>query len=184
VAATENKRKITGNKYIKPVKTINAGAGLVPARHLIFLSHFAIINLAELSFMQRKCEMEHKRAKKFWSVGLIVTAASLGLIWFGVKMILQQALDLQSIFAFVLLAVTFGVLTGGFYALDMKVAFTVFSAGIIIGYFVMYWQFIAGMGGWGDLIGVLSLVIYSGISLAAGLVLQLIWHFIRKGRKR
>jgi apolipoprotein N-acyltransferase len=98
-------------------------------------------------------------------------------------MILQQTLDMQNIFAYVLLSVTFGGLAGAFYALELKAAFTLFMTGLIVGFFSMYWQFIAGMDGWGDLTGVLSLFIYAGIGLAAGLVAQLAWYIIQKVRR-
>ncbi len=128
--------------------------------------------------------MNHHRAKMFWIIGLIITAISLGLLWFGVRMILEQSLDMQNIFAYILMSITFGGLAGAFYALEMKAAFTLFVTGLIVGYFSMFWKFIVGMDGWGDLTGVLSLFIYAGIGLAVGLIVQLIWYIIRRIRNK
>ena len=127
--------------------------------------------------------MDCQKTKLFWLAALIVFVISFGLIWLGVRMVLQQSLDFQSLFAYVLMALTFGGLAGAFYALNLKAALTLFGTGLIIGFFAMYWHFIAGMDGWGDLSGIFSLFIYSGIGLAAGLLTQLVWHIIKRGRK-
>ena len=109
---------------------------------------------------------------------------SFGLLWIGMKIILDQTVNLSAILAYVLLSLVFGGLSGAFYALDFKAAFTLFSAGLIIGFFSMFWQFIAGMDGWGDLTGLLSLFFCAGIGLAAGVLVQLLWYIIQKARHR
>lgn len=124
--------------------------------------------------------MNSQRAKVFWITTLAVTLLSFGFLWMGVKFVLQQTVNSQSLLAYALLSMVFGGLSGAFNAMDMRVTFTLFAAGLIVGYFMMFWQFIAGLDGWGDLTGLLYLFICAGIGLVVGLIAQLIWHIIRK----
>lgn len=97
---------------------------------------------------------------------------------------LGQTANTQNLLAYALLSLVFGGVSGAFYSLDMKAAFTIFVAGLLIGYFFMFWQFIAGLDGWGDLTGLLYLFMCAGFGLVAGLLVQLIWYLIRRTRKR
>ncbi len=128
--------------------------------------------------------MNHHKAKLFWITTLIVTVLSFVLLWMGVKFMLGQTANTQNLLAYALLSLVFGGVSGAFYSLDMKAAFTIFVAGLLIGYFFMFWQFIAGLDGWGDLTGLLYLFMCAGFGLVAGLLVQLIWYLIRRTRKR
>ncbi|MDD2418746.1 MAG: hypothetical protein PHR18_03255 [Oscillospiraceae bacterium] len=128
--------------------------------------------------------MNKQRVKLFWIVGVTVMALSFGLLWLGIKVILGNSVNIPNILAFTLLSLVFGGLSGAFYALDFKAAFTLFASGLIIGFFSMFWQFIAGMDGWGDLSGLLSLFFCAGIGLAAGILVQLLWYIIQKVRHK
>lgn len=128
--------------------------------------------------------MNHHKAKLFWITTLIVAVFSFVFLWLGVKFIIGQTVSTQNLLAYALLSLVFGGLSGAFFALDMKATFTIFVAGLLIGYFLMFWQFIAGLDGWVDLTGLLYLFMCAGIGLAAGLLVQLIWYLIRRTRRR
>lgn len=114
----------------------------------------------------------------------MVAVFSFGLLWIGVSLFLGQTVNTQNLLAYALLSIVFGGLSGAFYALEMKATFMIFIIALLVGYFLMFWQFIAGLDGWGDLTGLLYLFMCAGIGLAAGLLVQLIWYLIRRTRKR
>ncbi len=120
------------------------------------------------------------KVKRFFTVGVIVFILSFLLLFFGVKVMLEQDVTGQNILAYAILSIMFGGISGAAYILRMKATFFIFLGGLIIGFTMMYTQFSKNMDGWGDLTGLMSLFFAAGIGLIAGLVVQGILHLVRK----
>jgi len=123
------------------------------------------------------------KKRYLWLAGTIVFAISFLLLFLGVHSVLEQPVNTQNILAFALLSAIFAGISAAFYALQMRAAFFIFLAGLITGFFIMLTQFINGVAGWGDLIGLLSLFFITGIGLIGGLFVQFIWFLIKRGRQ-
>jgi hypothetical protein len=89
-------------------------------------------------------------------------------------------LSFQTIFIFILFSLISGGLASVFYLFKNKTGFIIFISGLVIGFSVMFYMFIDGMDGWGDLAGLMSLFSWSVIGLIAGSAVQLILYFYKK----
>lgn len=124
--------------------------------------------------------MNRTHFKQFCMVGAANTLLSFILLYVGVNSILNTPITMNIIFAFVLLSLVFGVLTGAFYAIEYYITFGLFVAGILAGFFMMYNQFMTSPNGWGDLAGLLYLYILAGIGLAVGLAIEMVLRFVKR----
>ncbi|MDF2820448.1 MAG: hypothetical protein K0R15_889 [Clostridiales bacterium] len=123
--------------------------------------------------------------KRFLLIGFLVAVITFVLLLVGIKYVLNNNLTNENIIAFLVLAIIFGVLSSGLYYYKMWVAFTIFIIGITIGYFEMYRMFINGMGGWGDLTGLMSLFVWATAGFVTGLIIEfLVYLYIKYKDKR
>ena len=118
--------------------------------------------------------------KHYIIVGIIVAVVSFVLLLVGVKFILSNEILIKNLIAFFILSIIFGGLAGTLFFFKLKIAFPVLIIGIALGFIDMYRIFINGMGGWGDLVGLISLFTWVAIGLIAGLVVQIIYYLIKK----
>lgn len=114
----------------------------------------------------------------FLGVGISILAFVLLII--GVMMVLGNEVTIQNISAFVGFAIIVGVITAVLFKFQLKIAGTMLLLGLGLGYFEMYRAFIAGMDGWGDLIGIISLFMWAIVGLVLGLVLQIGVYLYRR----
>lgn len=78
----------------------------------------------------------------------------------------------------------FGIISYGLFMLRPRVAFYVFEGGLLVGFVFMYSAFESGMTGWSDLAGLMTFFICVIIGLGAGLLAQLVIHFVKRGKRR
>ena len=128
--------------------------------------------------------MNRFNKKYLWIVWLIVSVLSFVLLFLGVKGILKNEVTPQNILAFTILSLIFGGVSATFYFLKATIGLILYIVGLCIGFFEMYRTFINGMGGWGDLVGLMSLFTWAAIGLVVGLVVQLVWHLYKKMNAR
>ncbi len=120
--------------------------------------------------------------RHFLIVGFLVTAVSFLLLLIGVKYILSNDILIQNVIGFFILSSIFGGLSAVFYFFQLKIIFSIFIVGIIIGFFDMYRIFMNRSGGWADLVGLMTLFMWIIIALIIGLAAQFIF-FLYKKRK-
>jgi len=118
--------------------------------------------------------------RNFWIIWLIVTAVSFALLFAGVKLLLGNPITAQKIFAFLILSFIFGVIPSTLYLLKRKTACILFLAGLAVGFFEMSRIFLGDMGGWGDLVGIISLLTWAGIGLGCGAAFELSRYVYKK----
>lgn len=120
--------------------------------------------------------------KHSWKIGLGVAIISLIMLLVGVLTVLGNQVNLKNIFAFLGFSLLAGAIALLLIQFNYKLTFGIFMLGLVIGFFEMYRIFLNGMSGWGDLIGILSLLMWVIIGLGAGLLAQLGCYIYKKKR--
>ncbi|MDF2685028.1 MAG: hypothetical protein K0S55_209 [Clostridia bacterium] len=116
-----------------------------------------------------------------WIIGIIISLKSFILLLSGILVILgNNQPSFQSICVFILFSLIIGFVSAVLYSIKPKIGFFIFILGLIIGFFEMFRMFINGMGGWGDLTGLMSLLIWSVIGLISAAAVQFIWYLYKK----
>jgi FtsH-binding integral membrane protein len=110
--------------------------------------------------------------RNYLKYGFFTFLVSFVLLWVGVSLILRNTVNERNLVAYAAFSILAGVVGAVLIYTQAKIAAALFYVGLIFGYFEMYRTFINGLDGWGDLIGILSLFIWSGIGLGVGLLLQ------------
>ncbi|MDF2567527.1 MAG: hypothetical protein K0R90_983 [Oscillospiraceae bacterium] len=125
--------------------------------------------------------MMHKLKKHyFWIIGLGVAILSFILLCISFAYTLKVGLELQNFIAFSVLSIIYGGASAGLYLMKPKAGFVIFIISLIVGFFEMFRVYLKDMDGWGDLVGLMSLLLFSAIGLVAGLVLQLVIFIVKK----
>jgi hypothetical protein len=121
--------------------------------------------------------------KQYWIIGLTVAIASFITFFLGVKVVLGNEVTLKNITAFIIFSTLVGIVASILTFFTLKIAVITFIIGLIVGFFQMYISFLKDMSGWGDLVGVMSLVVWIIIGLAIGLLVQLGIYLYNKFKK-
>lgn len=104
---------------------------------------------------------------------LIAAAASFLLIYFGLKVVSDTPMSMQNGFMLLGFCTLISGVSSLFLLINLKTAYYIFNAGLLVGLFDMYRNFFRNLGGWEDLTGIASLYIWLLIGLCSGLVMQL-----------
>ncbi len=104
--------------------------------------------------------------------GVLLALVVFVLLFSGVRGILGNPVDAGNLLAYGGFSLLTGLLATLMIRFSLGLALKIFLAGLGIGFVEMYRAFIRGMGGWGDLIGVLSLMIFAAAGLVLGLTAQ------------
>jgi hypothetical protein len=121
--------------------------------------------------------------RKYWLVGLIMAIITFVLVFIGVKVVLGNAVTIQNVVFYIVFSGLVGGLTATMVFFKLKASFILFLTGLLIGFFEMYRAFFNRMTGWGDLIGIISLLIWGIIGLGVGIVIQFIIYAYKKFNK-
>ena len=116
----------------------------------------------------------------FRVVGLTVTIISFLMLLIGVKVILGNELIARNILAFMGFSVLTGMIALLLVYFRFKLSAVLFIVGLVIGFFEMYRAFLSDMSGWGDLIGIMSLFMWSITGLGVGILVQFGRYLYRK----
>ena len=121
--------------------------------------------------------------KQFWLVGLGFSVLSFILLLIGVSQVLGNTIVLANIVAYLVFSLLVGAVIGALGYFSLKLAFSFTVTGLLVGFIEMYRAFIAGLSGWGDLIGILSLFIWVIVGIGIGLTTQLGVDLYKKAKK-
>ncbi|KUO63789.1 MAG: hypothetical protein APF84_09215 [Gracilibacter sp. BRH_c7a] len=121
--------------------------------------------------------------KNFWIVGLIVMVISFCMLLVGVKIVLGNELIVRNIVAFLVFSVVTGIIALLLVYFRLNLSLIFFIAGLTIGFFEMYRAFLSDMSGWGDLIGIMSLFMWSITGLGIGILIQFGRYLYTKFKK-
>lgn len=120
--------------------------------------------------------------KNYGKVAGFTVIISLFLLILGVKYVLGQDLVIKNFIAFAIISVLVGTITGALLFYKLKTAYYLFTAGLLIGFIELFRSFISGMNGFGDLIGILSLFIFTTFGLVIGLLAEGIMFYIKRNK--
>ncbi len=114
-----------------------------------------------------------------FSIGLFTLIA----LTIGIRVVLGNEINIYNLATLA----GFSAFTGisGFVLVNyrLKFSFLLYVTGLVIGFIVMYLDFVKDNTGWGDLIGLLSLFAWTIIGLGSGLLLQLGYYLYNKFKK-
>ncbi len=116
--------------------------------------------------------------------GLGLSLISFLLLIIGVGMILGVSLHLANLavyFVFSILAGFIYLLLSGY---QLTIVLFMFMTGLLVGYIEMYRAFWQGLEGWGEIIGILALLIWPTIGIFLGVIIQITVFFYKKYQKR
>ncbi|MFF2752822.1 hypothetical protein ACFVR1_03555 [Psychrobacillus sp. NPDC058041] len=120
--------------------------------------------------------------RNYGKVAGITIIISLFLLILGVKYVLGQDLVIRNFIAFAIISVLVGTIAGAFLFYKLKIAYYIFTAGLLLGFIELFRSFISGNEGWGDLVGILSLFIYTSFGLVIGLIIEGVLFILRKNK--
>lgn len=122
--------------------------------------------------------------RHFRVTGLSVAIVSLIMVFIGVKVVLGNEINIDNIVVFIGFSILVGIIASSLVYFRFKIAFLFFIIGLVIGLFEMYRNFLNGMSGWGDLIGIISLFTWTIIGFGLGILSQLGYYVYKKFKNR
>lgn len=120
----------------------------------------------------------------FALAGAIIGVLTIVLILIGVIGVLEGPLYSRTLMIYVSFGILVGLVTAAFLFFGLRIAGNVFLAGLLLGFFEMFRGFFNKSNGWGDLIGILSVFLWTAAALCLGLVIQAGHHIYTLNRRR
>lgn len=121
--------------------------------------------------------------KDSWIIGFSVSLFTLIALSISIIVVLGNKLDVYNLVTLVGFSIFTGIFGFVLVYFRLKISFLLYSAGLVIGFIVMYLDFVNDNTGWGDLIGLLSLFAWTVIGLSSGLLLQFGYFLYKKYKK-
>ena len=119
---------------------------------------------------------------KLWKIGFFSGLTSFVLLILGVRTILGQELVWKNYIAFGAFGLIVGILSSLLLFYNLKIAFRIFMAAVVLGFAELFRSFLMNTGGFGDLAGILGLFIITSFGLGIGLMIQAVIIFTRKSK--
>lgn len=121
--------------------------------------------------------------KNFWIIGLCAAILSFVFLAVGMNVYSEIGISTQNYIAYVVFSLIAGIVAASLIYFRLKIAFLSFAAGLILGLFLMFNAFLYNTTGWGDLIGVMNLMMWTILGLVVGLLIQLGTYLYKKFKK-
>lgn len=122
--------------------------------------------------------------KKLWKIGFFTGLTSFVLLILGIRTVLGQDLVIKNYFAFGVFSLTVGILASSMLFYNLKIAFRIFMAALILGFAEFFRSFLMDTSGNGDLLGILSLFIITTFGFGLSMIVQFIVIGIRKTKNK
>ncbi len=118
--------------------------------------------------------------KNYGKIAGFIIVASLFLLILGVRYVLGQELVIMNFIAFAAFSIVAGVTAGAMLLYNLYKAFYLFTFGLAIGFIDLFRSFIINPEGNGDIIGILSLFMFSAFGLVIGIIIEAVFYLIKK----
>ena len=118
--------------------------------------------------------------KNYGKIAGFIIVASLFLLILGVRYVLGQELVIMNFIAFAAFSIVAGVTAGAMLLYNLHKAFYLFTFGLAIGFIDLFRSFIINPEGNGDIIGILSLFMFSAFGLVIGIIIEAVLYLIKK----
>lgn len=112
--------------------------------------------------------------------GFTVAFLSFVLLFVGIKFILGNEIITKNIIAFAGFSILAGIIVSLLMLYRLKILYTSFIIGLVVGFALMYRTFLQEASDWRDLIGLLSLFVFTVLSLGIGMLVQLGYRLFKK----
>ena len=122
--------------------------------------------------------------KNFWKVGLCVAILSFITFAIGRNIYTAMEVSINNYFAIMVFSLIVGVVAATLIYFRLKIAFITYAIGLIMGFSFMFKAFLSELSGWGDLIGVMNLMMWTAVGLVAGLLIQLGIYLYNRFKKK
>lgn len=121
--------------------------------------------------------------KNFWVIGLCVAVLSFILFAVGMNVYSTTGLNAGNYMAYMGFSLIVGAVTAVIVYFGLKIAFISFAAGLTLGFTLMFNALLSNLSGWGDLAGVLNLMMFTILGLVVGLLIQFVYYLYKKFKK-
>jgi hypothetical protein len=121
--------------------------------------------------------------KNFWIIGLFAAILSFILFAVGMNVYSEMPLSIQNYMAYMVFSLIVGVVAAALIYFRLKISFLTFSIGLILGFILMFNAFVYNSTGWGDLIGIINLMMWTILGLVVGLLIQLGTYLYKRFKK-
>lgn len=118
--------------------------------------------------------------KDYLIAGFTTAFLSFILLFIGIKFVLGNEIVKKNIIAFAGFSTLVGIITLFLVLFKLKIVYTSFITGLIVGFLLMYRTFLQDMSGWGDLIGLISMFMFTILALGIGILAQLGYNLFEK----
>lgn len=118
--------------------------------------------------------------KNYGKIAGLIIVASLFLLILGVRYVLGHELVVMNFIAFAAFSIVAGVTAGALLFYNLYKAFYLFTFGLAIGFIDLFRSFIINPEGNGDIIGILSLFMFSAFGLVIGIIIEAVLYLIKK----
>lgn len=106
------------------------------------------------------------------------------LLILGIRTVLGQDLVIKNYLAFGIFSLTVGILASSMLFYNLKIAFRIFMAALVVGFAEFFRSFLMDTDGYGDLLGILSLFIITTFGFGLSMIVQFIVIGIRKAKNK
>ena len=124
----------------------------------------------------------HFMENHFGKVGVIAGLSTFVLLVVGLRNVLGVDIEILTFVAFAVFGLIVGIACASMLFYKLRIAFPIFCVALIIAFFDMFRNYIQDIGGQGDLLGILSLLIISSFGLGISLIVQFIVMLIMKNK--
>ena len=124
----------------------------------------------------------HFMENHFGKVGVIAGLSTFVLLVVGLRNVLGVDIEILTFVAFAVFGLIVGISCASMLFYKLRIAFPIFCVALIIAFFDMFRNYIQDIGGQGDLLGILSLLIISSFGLGISLIVQFIVMLIMKNK--
>ncbi|MHA6259750.1 hypothetical protein ACXYMX_07500 [Sporosarcina sp. CAU 1771] len=120
--------------------------------------------------------------RHFGKFGAISGLLTFILLVTAVRNVLGNDLEIKNIIAFAVFGLIIGIACAAFLYYKLRIAFPIFLVAVVLGFFELFRNFLADHEGFGDLVGILSLFIFTSFGLGLALIVEGIVYLIRKNK--
>lgn len=105
--------------------------------------------------------------------GIALSLISFILLIIGVGFLLGAALQIQNLAVYVVFSLLAGLLYLILSGYQLTIVLFLFMTGLLVGFIEMYRAFWQGLEGWGEIIGILALLIWPAVGIVLGVVITI-----------
>jgi hypothetical protein len=119
--------------------------------------------------------------------GFGLSIASFLLLVVGIGALLEFSIQLQNLAVYFVFSLLMGIIYLLLSGYQLTIVLFLFLTGLLVGFIEMFRAFWQGIEGWGEIIGILALLIWPIVGILLGLIIQLgvfLYHTYQKKKNR